>query len=602
MGSRVTFIGTDNGEYKYEIEVTYPTTTDYQAMLQNGSTTLSINSGHGCDCPDTSDESDPEATPPVPVEEEIVDTTVVEDPPCRPSTLCLHGLAVELNPVGMAPVSADLLVLSPDELCETTEISLWHQPLLDGTPSANPQGVGLSQSILFTCDHLRTQLVEVHFQEAQGGSNFCQTYVNVQDNNQVCTENSTATLPATMARIAGQVHSWKEEAVEAVEVSLQTDAYQTPSNGFYHFDVPMEQAYTITPSKLMNPLNGVSTFDLVLMSKHILGIQKFDSPYQLVAADINRSKTVTTFDIVLLRRLILAIDTEFTNNTSWRFIPSDYSFQTDQPLAENFEEYYHIDHLTTNHLVDFVGVKIGDVNGNARPNSLVRSEVRNSKDKLTIDVQDQVLKAGQLYEVTFSTAQLAQIQGYQFTLDVEQARIDKVQGDLLQLENFGLQNLDRGQLTLSWNQSTADGKAGTINESTDLFTIQLLALQDALLSEVLSITDQPTSIEAYDTQGEVMDIQFNFQSNPVLAVFELYQNEPNPFYQTTTIPYILPADGKATLVLRDEAGRVVDILHQEGKAGKNQFQLQESALPKGFIYYQLITKFGDKSRKMLRLH
>ncbi|MEZ4992318.1 MAG: hypothetical protein R2824_17980 [Saprospiraceae bacterium] len=31
--------------------------------------------------------------------------------------------------------------------------------------------------------------------------------------------------------------------------------------------------YTITPLFEGNPLNGVSTFDLVLMSKHVLGLQ-----------------------------------------------------------------------------------------------------------------------------------------------------------------------------------------------------------------------------------------------------------------------------------------------------------------------------------------
>jgi len=54
----------------------------------------------------------------------------------------------------------------------------------------------------------------------------------------------------------------------------------------------MNKAYSIEPQKNDNPLNGVSTFDLVLISKHILGITKFDNPYQYIAADANKSDRV----------------------------------------------------------------------------------------------------------------------------------------------------------------------------------------------------------------------------------------------------------------------------------------------------------------------
>jgi hypothetical protein len=65
--------------------------------------------------------------------------------------------------------------------------------------------------------------------------------------------------------------------------------------------------YTITPSKDGDDWCGVSTFDLVVISRHILGVQTFTSDYQYVAADINKSNSVTTFDVVELRKLILFI-------------------------------------------------------------------------------------------------------------------------------------------------------------------------------------------------------------------------------------------------------------------------------------------------------
>ena len=73
----------------------------------------------------------------------------------------------------------------------------------------------------------------------------------------------------------------------------------------------------------------MSTFDLVLISKHILGINTFDSPYKHIAADVNQSGSITAFDLVQLRQLILNITTEFSNNDSWRFVDANHTFATD---------------------------------------------------------------------------------------------------------------------------------------------------------------------------------------------------------------------------------------------------------------------------------
>ena len=62
--------------------------------------------------------------------------------------------------------------------------------------------------------------------------------------------------------------------------------------------------YRIVPYKNDDPLNGVSTFDLVLINKHILGVELLNSPYKMIAADANKSNYISTFDIVELRKLL----------------------------------------------------------------------------------------------------------------------------------------------------------------------------------------------------------------------------------------------------------------------------------------------------------
>ena len=188
----------------------------------------------------------------------------------------------------------------------------------------------LPTNLVFTCATLGNQDVQLYITDPEGNWNFCQTFINVQDNNKACIESQTT--DPTKALLGGQINTWKGDPVEEVLVSSAQEDYMTAQDGFYHFELPMEKAYTLTPQKNHIPLNGVSTFDLVLMTKHILGVQPFDNPYQWIAADVNRSKTVTAFDLVLLRKMILAIDTEFSNNTSWRFVNAAYEFQNELSL------------------------------------------------------------------------------------------------------------------------------------------------------------------------------------------------------------------------------------------------------------------------------
>jgi hypothetical protein len=94
---------------------------------------------------------------------------------------------------------------------------------------------------------------------------------------------------------------------------------------------------TFTPYKDDNPLNGVTTYDLVLISRHILGIEPLGSPYKMIAADANRSGAVLTSDVVELRKLILGIYGNLPNNTSWRFVPRSFVFTNpDNPFKTPF--------------------------------------------------------------------------------------------------------------------------------------------------------------------------------------------------------------------------------------------------------------------------
>ena len=109
-----------------------------------------------------------------------------------------------------------------------------------------------------------------------------------------------------------------------------------------------------------------------MVQSHVLGKNIFNSPYKLIAADVTGDGKVTALDIVYMKRLILAIDTTFTNSTTkqnrqWTFIDSSYQFpDTTNPFPyKDSISYTRLSVSKTNQT--FIGVKLGDVNWDWNP-------------------------------------------------------------------------------------------------------------------------------------------------------------------------------------------------------------------------------------------
>jgi len=129
----------------------------------------------------------------------------------------------------------------------------------------------------------------------------------------------------------------------------------------------LEYPITVTPSKDNDHLNGVSTLDLVLIMRHILGVDVLDSPYKMVAADLSNDGKITLLDLIIARRLILSIIPSIPNNTSWRFIPASYQFASPtNPWGSEIPEYNYMLEIPVSRF-DYIAIKVGDVNGNAIP-------------------------------------------------------------------------------------------------------------------------------------------------------------------------------------------------------------------------------------------
>jgi hypothetical protein len=106
---------------------------------------------------------------------------------------------------------------------------------------------------------------------------------------------------------------------------------------------------------------GVTTLDIALIRQQVLNIKPLDSPYKLLAGDVNGSGSVTTLDIALIRQVILGITNKFPGGL-WRFVRSDYVFANPQASwsAQGARNYQNLAAGANGQ--DFIAVKLGDVN------------------------------------------------------------------------------------------------------------------------------------------------------------------------------------------------------------------------------------------------
>lgn len=319
--------------------------------------------------------------------------------------------------------------------------------------------------------------------------------------------------PPATAIVTGGISTTKGNGLAGVTINFSGGKDTTIVSGeFGTFETGTllaDETYTVALEKNDDVANGVTTLDIVLASKHILGIEEFDQAFQSIAADVNNSGGVTTFDLVLMRQVILGSRTEFPGRPSWIFEPSEVEITSLQELGA----------------LAFRATKIGDLNESANPNGLLVGTDRNRSGVLNITALDQEFKAGEQVNVALNGINFRGLQGFQFTFnfDANMLRLNDLNAGNLSdfsVGNINLNFKDSGLFSTSWN-------GAILNESPTLFELSFTALADGSLSELLSINSDLTTSEGYNADGEILDVQLSFESKATISksVMSLY---PNP--------------------------------------------------------------------------
>ncbi len=407
-------------------------------------------------------------------------------------------------------------------------------------------------------------------------------------------------------QLDGRIYTEDGEPVSNVFVDLDVPGEEfdmtTDVTGSYLFQgIPGCNVQSMQLSKDGPINNGVTTLDLILIQKHILGVSNLDSPYKIIAADVDNNGQLTTLDLIRMRAVILGVASEFPNNTSWRFIAANYDFIDPlNPLDEPFVEALNFDGiLAANQQQDFIAVKVGDVNGNANIGfDDDQVEERHEEPALVLTMANEELQKGGFYTVDVAAQKSKGIMGYQFTLEYDPAVLQLVHIEPIAPE-MGVDNFGRfdqeGWLTVSWNGNRS------VEVGEGLFRLSFQALESGQLQNILKLNDRITTAESYDAsfaRGAV-NLHFTQPATSTLAV-AVSQNQPNPFTTQTSIPFFLPQADMVSLRVIDPAGRTLYQQSADMDQGYHQWELETADWDaSGLLYYQLETTAGIVTKKMV---
>ncbi len=373
-------------------------------------------------------------------------------------------------------------------------------------------------------------------------------------NGEVCTRASVS--------ISGNISRETGAAVPDVEVRVSNNLSSSLTNNLGNYDVQklaIGNDYEITPSLNTLFLENVSTFDIVLINRHILGNRLLDSPYKLIAADVNRSNSITVFDLVLIQRAILGLNTAFPNNESWRFIPKSYVFpDPTDPFANPFPESINLVNLT-NILegLDFIGVKVADVSytlptedGNTNP--------RTNKT-LVFSTDNQSFKKGDLVEIPISANHLDQMVGFQLELDFDKNSLEFNNIQTASLPNFdennvGLNYLKEGKIQLVWVAPELEVRPN----SPTLFTLNFKAKRAGVLNKVIQAGNRYLVAESYTNELQIGKVKLNFNEKKVVpTIVNPVLIHPNPNDGKFEVIFSQPIMEKAQIAVYNLTGQLV---------------------------------------------
>ena len=392
---------------------------------------------------------------------------------------------------------------------------------------------------------------------------------------------------ATCFSLNGGIATPTGMAIPNVTVGLNgyCDSIQSIQNS-YSFTL-LGGNYTVRPMKNNDKTiaNGVNGTDISLIQSHILKKVILNSPYKLIAADVNSDGAVNGTDIALIKSLILKHITQFTGNRLWTFVDSNFVF-TNPTKPFPFKDSISFDYMNANQPnQSFVGIKLGDVNNDW--NSAVLG-VSNRTSPIEL-FNDNIFVNHTTTEVRIpiKVRNFKNILGMQYTLNFNSDALElkSVENNHLNVD-YNTDFATEGRIPFLWVDATSEAR--TFSDSAVLFEL-VFNKKGNLNNETISLSSDITSISAFDGNYATVGIKKvggDISENIIVA------NKMTVFPNPTKESIVIKGNHIDKIQVIDNFGKVVKLLSLHDATNP---AIQVSSLTSGVYHLRMITSDGKVS-------
>jgi len=375
---------------------------------------------------------------------------------------------------------------------------------------------------VFNCDNIGVRTLKIWVTDEAGNSDYAVTTIDIQDNMNACdTTGSKIQISGNITSPDGSPYS----NVDLINpyVNLQTDTAGVFNSPLLNLNLP----YSIKLVKDVVPSTGLSVLDVILLKDHILGIKKLSTPFQYLAADVNKSNSLNTVDLFQIKQIILGTYDKWPSNVSLNYVDKNNSYSIPQEIwSKSFTE-IKIDSVAVDSVkFNIYAIKTGDI-----------SQLANVVENETITRTQNTLNLINGNQIGFKGD--APVKGMQFSLILngfpENIASESGLVHLVQLDNKAWELrfitdeiVYPGQVLISWN-NIIDLNAVSLSKSYKSFAVDEL-------NQIIGLELVSKDLDEVNRENEML-----LYPNPAKNVF--YLNVLTEFEELATID-ILAIDGK----------------------------------------------------------
>ena len=356
--------------------------------------------------------------------------------------------------------------------------------------------------------------------------------------------------------------------------------------------------HDIVASRNDDPGLGINIADVARIRRHFLQTALLDTDYKKMAADVDKNGSINIVDVALTNRLVLKIIDKFPNNESWRFLPADLNISAN-PLNVNTPWWIELDKpgLNTSKL-DFIAVKVGDVDFSSVPLNEDRFENRSAPVILTIP--DTVMTAGQnmVVPVYVDGGDMISIFSMDLVYDTTKVKLTKIESTMMQGFGAGNYNDTGSKVIIGWDHPQGGQFVGTGTLMRLTFSNKVTTGTSPLTMSNVIVYD--ADFNQYNTTQDNGSLTMGTSSVTDDTWLENFKVYPNPWSDVLNVEVGLFKAEKVELEIMDATGKLMKVIDTESALEQHMIQIRDLDY-KGVLIVKAKTGSFTKTFKVLKM-